>query len=193
MAVLVGGEYGLFVVAALGEMQPVTGWGGKLGHPPASWTYPQVSVKSPPTGAEMRWTPTPPHFSCDLHSLVGPNKSGDKGHDVRFAMAGGRPLNSLESPGRQGLSRETGSFQFAAGVLSASSRRTKKVPEARIAPVRRPEDRGAHGRPRAVQIHQWFLGFQVGPPLTPGRWMRTFLAGSVSGLRAASRLAFGDE
>ena len=26
MAVLVGGEYGLFVVAALGEMQPVTGW-----------------------------------------------------------------------------------------------------------------------------------------------------------------------
>ena len=26
MTVLVGGEYGLFVVAALGEMQPVTGW-----------------------------------------------------------------------------------------------------------------------------------------------------------------------
>ncbi len=26
MAVLVGGKYGLFVVAALGEMKPVTGW-----------------------------------------------------------------------------------------------------------------------------------------------------------------------
>ena len=26
MAVLVGSKYGLFVIAALGEMQPVTGW-----------------------------------------------------------------------------------------------------------------------------------------------------------------------
>jgi len=72
----------------------------------------------------------------------------------------------------------SGSFQFAAGVLSASGRRSKKAPEARIAPVRRPQDRGAHGRPSAVQIRQWFLGFPVGPPRY-ARGVDAYLFGGV--------------